>query len=547
VIPNVTRGAKTIGVLRYLVGKGKREEHEHPHLVAGSPEAVRIAGERELSAADAGALARFLDEPREQFGTSVTIAERDKQGRVMGTRDAHVWHCSLALHPDEPDLSDEGWAEICEQFISEMRFAGEQARGQCRWVAIRHGRSTGGSDHAHLVVTLVAEDGSRASVHNDRPRAQKACRELEQRFWLRALEARTRGAGSRALKHGEIAADRRRGRGVGERGEHAERSSRQRLERVVRACAGASRNESEFVGRLREHGLQARPRYAEGGASKVVGYSVRLAGGERDHGRAVWYGGGRLARDLTLPALRRSWGQDDAEERRAVDEWKSGTISGRSAVERHAELEERGLLWHRCTAEIERVRVQLRAAGSDPAACAHAAREGAAVLAAWSLDLEGEQPGPLARASRQLARSAELPAYTPAPRRPLSRASGLALFMLAAGRPDSAVGWLLVCRELGLLASEIRRVHRARGEVDRALEIETELQDELERIRERIDADRAKPVAVELDAETEVARRATEPLGPPTLERPDRTADSDDVDAVKRLIDPTRRRRPRQR
>ena len=45
-IPNVTRGAKTAGVLRYLVGKGKREEHEHPHLVAGSPEAVRMARER---------------------------------------------------------------------------------------------------------------------------------------------------------------------------------------------------------------------------------------------------------------------------------------------------------------------------------------------------------------------------------------------------------------------------------------------------------------------------------------------------------------------
>jgi hypothetical protein len=101
VIPNVTRGAKTVGVLRYLVGKGKREEHEHPHLVAGSPEAVRIVCERELSGADAGALARFLDEPREQFGTSVTIAERDQRGRVVRTRDAHVWHCSLALHPDE--------------------------------------------------------------------------------------------------------------------------------------------------------------------------------------------------------------------------------------------------------------------------------------------------------------------------------------------------------------------------------------------------------------------------------------------------------------
>ncbi len=546
-IPNVTRGAKTVGVLRYLVGKGKREEHEHPHLVAGSPEAIRIAGERELSVADAGELARFLDEPREQFGTQVTIAERDKEtGRVTGTRDAHVWHCSLALHPDEPELADERWGEICEQFIAEMGFAGEQAAGQCRWVAIRHGRSTGGSDHAHLVVTLVAEDGSKARVHNDRPRAQKACRELEQQFGLRGLEARTRGGGSRALKHGEIAADRRRGRGVGEHGEHAERSSRQRLERAVRACAGASRNESEFIRRLREHELKARPRYAEGDTSKVVGYSIRLASGEHDRGRAVWYGGGRLARDLTLPALRRSWRQQPSEERAAVAEWKSERAGGRrSTVERRAELEERGLLWHRCTTEIERVRLQLRAAGTDPAACAHAAREGAAVLAAWSIDLEGEQPGPLARASRQLARSAELPAYTPVPRRPLSRASGLALFMLAAGRPDSAVGWLLVCRELGLLAGEIGRVHRARGELDRAREIETDLHAELEEIRAQIDAEPPEPV--ELDAETEAAERAREPLGPATRQAPERTADVDDVEAVKRLIDPTRRRRPRQR
>jgi hypothetical protein len=54
------------------------------------------------------------------------------------------------------------------------------------------------------------------------------------------------------------------------------------------------------------------------GSPTVVGYSVRLAGGERDRSRAVWYGGGRLARDLTLPALRRGWGQDQGEETRAT-------------------------------------------------------------------------------------------------------------------------------------------------------------------------------------------------------------------------------------
>jgi hypothetical protein len=85
------------------------------------------------------------------------------------------------------------------------------------------------------------------------------------------------------------------------------------------------------------------------------------------------------------------------------------------------------------------------------------------------------------------------------------RARATALFMLAAGQPDSAVGWLLVCRELGVPAGEIGRVHRARGEFDRAREIE----------------------AVELDAEAEAANRAREPLGPARRQAPERTAEVD--------------------
>ena len=156
----------------------------------------------------------------------------------------------------------------------------------------------------------------------------------------------------------------------------------------------------------------------------VVGYSVRLPGAEHGPRRSVWYGGGRLARDLTLPALRR--GLETGRGRAAAQrshEWSSSTPARpRSPAERQAELEQRGLMWHRCTTELERVRQQLRAAGTDPAAIAHAAREGAGVLAAWSIALEGEQPGALARAARQLARSAELPAHTPAPREAARRA-----------------------------------------------------------------------------------------------------------------------------
>lgn len=124
----------------------------------------------------------------------MTVAERDKRGQVVGTRDAHVWHCSLALHPNQPELSDERWGEIRERSIEEMKFAREQALAQCRW-----GRSGTAARravcHTHLVVTRVAEDGSKASVHNDRPQAQKACRGLEQRFGLGGLRLAAPGAG----------------------------------------------------------------------------------------------------------------------------------------------------------------------------------------------------------------------------------------------------------------------------------------------------------------------------------------------------------------
>jgi hypothetical protein len=201
-------------------------------------------------------------------------------------------------------------------------------------------------------------------------------------------------------------------------------------------------------------------------------------------------------------------------------------------------------MWHRCTTELERVRHQLRAAGSDPGAIAHAAREGAGVLAAWSLALEGEQPGALARAARQLARSAELPARTPAPPKQLSRASGLALCMLAAGKPDSPIGWLIVSREIALLAGELGRVHRTRGELGRVEEIECELGAELAAIEATLERERPRVDEV-LDAEAQAAKRHREPLRPPARD-PAREGAGETED-IKRLINPLRGRRRRGR
>jgi len=443
-----------------------------------------LVGGRELESRgrDAAALARFLDEPRETFGTRVRIAERDQSGKVVGSRDAHVWHASLSLHPEEPALSDERWGQLAERFVGEMGFAGEGARAQCRWVAVRHGESVGGSDHVHLVVGLVAEDGSKASVHFDKKRAQQAARMLEGEFGLRRLEARDRRAGSRGLEPGEIAADRRRGHEVGERGEHAERSSRQRLERVVRACAAASGNESEFVSRLREHGVQARARYAKGGREEVVGYSVRLNGPSQGSQRTVWYGGGRLARDLTLPRLRARWPAGGG----GLAAWPAVARAEPGGPARTADADP--MVWSSQSAELGELRERLRGVpAGDLASWGHVAQETAGAFAAWSVRVEGE-PGPLAATARALARSGELRAWQARGRlASLPSARGAALLLIAAA-PGGSVAEAVMLRQLANLAKAVHDMHQAAGELQRAREIEAVVRGELAAFAEQLRA-----------------------------------------------------------
>jgi hypothetical protein len=86
--------------------------------------------------------------------------------------------------------------------------------------------------------------------------------------------------------------------------------------------------------------------------------------------------------------------------------------------------------------------------------------------------------------------------------------------------------------QLAALSSAIsprRSAGSVRSRTDRspaAREIETDLHGELEQIRARIDTDRPDSATVELDAETEAARRAREPLGPATRQAPERPSTS---------------------
>jgi hypothetical protein len=120
VIPNITRGG-TPGVC--CCTSWGRANARSIKIRIWSPAPRRRCGSLETVSWTRVMRCRWRDfwtNPREQFGTRVTVAERDENGRVVGARDAHVWHCSLSLHPDEPALSDRRWGEICDQFVGSM-------------------------------------------------------------------------------------------------------------------------------------------------------------------------------------------------------------------------------------------------------------------------------------------------------------------------------------------------------------------------------------------------------------------------------------------
>jgi len=442
------------GLLRYLAGPGRSDEHTDPHLVAGDSAVMTFHDDAALSPAAAMAVARDLDHPRRALGVEVP--------------DGSVWHCSLSLKAEEGQLTDERWAAIATDFVEGMGFTETSGRAACRWVAVHHGLSKAGNDHVHLAVSLVREDGTRANVWNDRPRAQALAGELERRHGLQVLESRTAGRGDRGIKPGEREIAARNGAGE---------PARLTLERTVRASAAAAGDEAEFVRRLRRAGLLARPRFAAGRDDVVAGYSVALRpAASRPDAAPVFYGGGHLARDLTLPRLRTEWPDTPEHAAAAAAEWKAAgrgrpaTTTGRETAEVDPAL------WERCARDVAAMREHLRAVPVDDVATwAHVARQTSGAFAAWSLRVE-QVPGPLAEAASALASSAQVRAHRVqdalvAASSP-SWARGAAMVLAAAAEGgDGPVGQAVLVRQLRNTVRALHDAHAAAGEVHRAEQI----------------------------------------------------------------------------
>ncbi len=361
-MPNIERGRRVGGLLRYLYGPGKREEHVNPHLVA---------------AWDGAGPLRNLEPPvgldgKRDFRHLIDLLEQPvRNGRNSPPKP--VWHCSVRTHPTDRWLSDAQWAHLAGEVMAQVGLAAHGDTRAVRWVAIRHG-----PDHIHIAATLVRQDRRTEYARNDRWKAQAACRNLEERYGLYRVGPADRTS-HRRPKAAELNKAQRTGR---------TEPARDQLRREVRFAAAAAASADEFFDLLRQAGVlvEARPSTLHPG--QITGYKVALADHTTGGGEPIWYGGGRLAPDLSLPRLLARWADT------APGPPRSDSAAG--LYEQAAEQV------HAATADVRR----LAAGAPGGGAAGYAAAD---VLAVAARHAEGGRRGPLHEAADALDRAARLP------------------------------------------------------------------------------------------------------------------------------------------
>jgi hypothetical protein len=280
-IGKITTGSSGWRLVRYPFGPGKANEHTDQRIITSG---FVMGGEAlaggNLSKGQIAKLGGGLDAAHETYGT-------DPQG-------GHILHLSLSLPPDDRRLSDDQWGEIANTAMKALGFESDGVQ-PAAWEAGGHGTSAHSNQHAHIAATLVRIDGGRVNTWQSKKALSRVCAEIEVTFDLTVVDGRA-GRGLPGLTRAELERTAR---------EQRAEPPRAALARVLREATVASRDEAEFVRRLRGTGVLVQPRFETGGQEVVVGCSVALRA--EDGESPIWFGGGKLAKDLTLPNLRQSW------------------------------------------------------------------------------------------------------------------------------------------------------------------------------------------------------------------------------------------------
>ncbi len=280
-IAKITRGQRVGGLVHYLFGPGRANEHTNAHVVAGWDEPERLEP-------------AFSSTGKRDFRPMIAHLNAPMAGRE--SRTGCVWHCSLSTAPGDPVLSDAQWRDIAEEVMDRTGLGPRGDDGACRWVAVRHA-----DNHVHVVATLARQDGKYASVDRDRWKVVAACREVEQRYGLTVVANPDRTAHGETKRAEVEKAARTSGNGL------AGEPVRHRLRREVQTAAVGASGPQDFFDRLRHAGVMVKERFSEQDPAQVTGYAVAWPRACARDGNPLWFGGGKLAPDLSLPKLQAHW------------------------------------------------------------------------------------------------------------------------------------------------------------------------------------------------------------------------------------------------
>ncbi|MFH8472403.1 relaxase/mobilization nuclease domain-containing protein [Streptomyces sp. NPDC018000] len=330
-IAKISSGKSTAGLIRYLYGPGRANEHTDPHLVASWDGFAPDPGRTDGIAATKKLLVADLD---------LRVQQARRLGRAPKQ---HVWHCSVRTAPGDRLLDDAEWADIARRVVAATGIAPTDDPDGCRWVAVRHA-----PDHIHIAATKVRGDLRTARHWNDYLTADRELAAIEKEYGLFQVVRGDRTAAKRPTRAEQEKAH---------RASH-DKPARVRLRTVVRTAAAAATNTEEFLGLLtRTNGVLVEVLHFPSG--ELRGYKVALDHDTNAEGEPVWFSGSTLSPDLSLPKI---------QSRLAAADIPAGNPNGR--LRPHP--------WHQATAATERIPHHLDQPDAE-AAQAHLAALGEAL------------------------------------------------------------------------------------------------------------------------------------------------------------------------
>ncbi|KUL50307.1 relaxase/mobilization nuclease domain-containing protein [Streptomyces sp. NRRL S-1521] len=302
-VPDVSTGSDTLGLINYLFGKGRRDEHADPHIVA------------------AWDMAGAPDPSRDPEATYTQLARRldhhvDLRTRELGKKPPkHVWHCPVRTAPGDRYLTDAEWAQVARRIVAATGIAPEGDEMACRWIAVRHA-----DDHIHLLATTVRADGRRPRTNRDGWRAQKECRKIEAEFGLRRLNS-----GDLTAPKTPTGAERAKAERLGQ-----DKATREWLRERAYEVAAAVRTIDDYFTVLTSLGIQVKPRISAQ-TGEVDGYSLAAPGD------TIFFGGSKLAPDLSYNRLCERLPAQDVPDRPQqvtdpADAWRRTESAARTAL-----------------------------------------------------------------------------------------------------------------------------------------------------------------------------------------------------------------------